>query len=233
MVREYFKSLEKLVLSNVSRFKVEFSGSISMAFQGYEKVLEKYVDAVLLDSTKDYEVLARLGYREVTKKNLPESVLNRLSIQDSGDMEKIVNETAQLITGTTRDQIARVITENRQDYDKMVSKLKSKFKEMGEASHSRAVTIARTETSRIANLGAFSGAAEGGATHKQWIWSGIDREFHAEMDGQVVLLEESFVSGLGNNLMYPVDPTAPPEETINCGCDFIPLTLSHEEAAEV
>jgi uncharacterized protein with gpF-like domain len=44
------------------------------------------------------------------------------------------------------------------------------------------------------------------------------RDTHAEMDGQVVGMDEPFVSPSGAELMYPGDPNAPPEEVINCRC---------------
>lgn len=46
------------------------------------------------------------------------------------------------------------------------------------------------------------------------------RDIHADMDGQEVGLEEPFIDGAGNELMYPGDPSAPEETTIQCRCDF-------------
>ena len=47
---------------------------------------------------------------------------------------------------------------------------------------------------------------------------GRTREWHAEMDGQEVGINEPFVDGEGNELMYPGDPDAPPETVYNCRC---------------
>lgn len=44
------------------------------------------------------------------------------------------------------------------------------------------------------------------------------RDHHATMDRQRVGLDEKFEDGLGNTIMWPGDPTAPPETTINCRC---------------
>jgi hypothetical protein len=38
------------------------------------------------------------------------------------------------------------------------------------------------------------------------------------MHGQKVAIDEPFTSGLGNRLMYPADPAAPPEDSILCRC---------------
>lgn len=56
--------------------------------------------------------------------------------------------------------------------------------------------------------------------HKVWIATGDDRtrDWHAEMDGQEVELDEMFIDGLGNELEYPGDPGAPGETVYNCRC---------------
>lgn len=56
--------------------------------------------------------------------------------------------------------------------------------------------------------------------HKVWIATGDDRtrDWHAEMDGQEVELDEMFIDGLGNELEYPGDPSAPGETVYNCRC---------------
>lgn len=96
----------------------------------------------------------------------------------------------------------------------------------------RAETIARTESQRIAHQA--SGNAFDQAIRRQaiaadqavceWLHSprALDqryaREFHRSMHGQQRGWGEPFESGLGNLLMYPGDPEAPPEETLRCRC---------------
>jgi hypothetical protein len=48
------------------------------------------------------------------------------------------------------------------------------------------------------------------------------RDSHAAMDGQTVNAGESFISGLGNQLAYPGDPSGPPEDVANCRCVIVP-----------
>lgn len=45
------------------------------------------------------------------------------------------------------------------------------------------------------------------------------RDTHADMEGQTVGLEEPFVTGGGEQLMYPGDPSGSAAETIGCRCD--------------
>lgn len=45
------------------------------------------------------------------------------------------------------------------------------------------------------------------------------RDSHSTMSGQeVVGIDEPFISGLGNQLLYPGDPAAPAEDTVQCRC---------------
>lgn len=92
----------------------------------------------------------------------------------------------------------------------------------------RAETIARTETVRISSIARQEGFRQaledaginGGLVIR--IWNATNdartRDSHAAMDGQEVAQDEPFISGAGNRLMFPGDPSAPPEETIQCRC---------------
>lgn len=53
----------------------------------------------------------------------------------------------------------------------------------------------------------------------------VPRSSHLAADGQHVPVNESFNIG-GVQMMYPRDPGAPIDETINCGCDHIPFHAS-------
>lgn len=93
----------------------------------------------------------------------------------------------------------------------------------------RAETIARTEALRSVHEGAYemlqqvvdAGKADDEDLIRSWVTAHDDRvrDSHAEMDGQEVSgLDEPFISGLGNELMYPGDPDAPAEDVIQCRC---------------
>lgn len=90
----------------------------------------------------------------------------------------------------------------------------------------RAETIARTES--LASLAAgqveaFKQAADGGLVPRngvRQVWQsagdGRVRDSHAALDGESVGLDERFPNGL----LYPQDPSGPPEEVINCRCSM-------------
>lgn len=94
----------------------------------------------------------------------------------------------------------------------------------------RAETIARTEGTRVTNMARQESfrqlAAKPGLGHNRArrVWHATEddrtRDWHADMQGQEVGLEEPFTDGLGNSLMYPGDPDAPAETVINCRCSM-------------
>lgn len=92
----------------------------------------------------------------------------------------------------------------------------------------RGDAIGRTEAMRALHQAqdeALRQAVESGklpATSVRRIWrSSHDlrvRRTHVVLDGKSVGLDEAFKSPSGAHLMFPGDPTAPAEETINCRC---------------
>lgn len=91
---------------------------------------------------------------------------------------------------------------------------------LGEA---RAARIARTESTRAWNA-ATLGVAQALQTEtrravKQWITRQDSkvRPTHREVNGQLRLIEEPFDVG-GTEMMYPGDPAAPADESVNCRC---------------
>ena len=58
------------------------------------------------------------------------------------------------------------------------------------------------------------------------------RDSHIGTHGQIRPLNVPFTTGLGNKLLYPLDPNGPPEDVINCRCVEIPA-YSMEEAKRI
>lgn len=92
----------------------------------------------------------------------------------------------------------------------------------------RAETIARTETTRVLNTArqetTMQVVESSGIPEDEVVrtWAATDdnrtRDTHAAMDGQERGLNEPFESPSGAQLMFPGDPSAPADETINCRC---------------
>lgn len=94
-----------------------------------------------------------------------------------------------------------------------------------DVSEVRAVTIARTEVVGAANAGSMDAVrilGGEGPTHKQWLATlgPRTRDSHAEADGQVVPVGDTFTVG-GESLDYPGDPAGSAAEVVNCRCTVL------------
>ena len=95
----------------------------------------------------------------------------------------------------------------------------------------RAETIARTESLRVLGQAREEALRQvvddvglpRGAVRRVWraTMDARVRDTHAAMDGQEVGQDEPFESPSGALLMFPGDPSAPPEEVINCRCTVL------------
>lgn len=120
---------------------------------------------------------------------------------------------------------------NKRQIDNMVARYRERMQKH------RAEVIARTEGLRSVHEGTHSmfrqavadGKVGSDEVIREWNTAGDERvrtaestsgqTSHASMHGQVVRgLETPFVSGGGNNLLYPGDPSAPGYDTIQCRC---------------
>lgn len=87
-----------------------------------------------------------------------------------------------------------------------------------------AIRNARTLVTSAENKGKLDSfeqlEADGAVLKKVWIATGDDRtrDWHLDMDGQEVDIDEDFVDGLGNEIAYPGDPKGEPETIYNCRC---------------
>ena len=137
--------------------------------------------------------------------------------------EKIQSElTLGVMGGKTPQEVAAAIGKNLKD--------PSVFGSIAR----RAEVITKTEMGRV-----FSQAAElrmeQAAEHvdgleKKWRHVGhpkVPRLSHVAADGQHVPVNEPFNIG-GESMMFPRDPAASIEETINCGCDHVPFHVRWE-----
>lgn len=126
------------------------------------------------------------------------------------------------ITTTTASQIRDVIREARGEglgVDVTAKRIRDQVG--GAMSQMRAHVIARTEThsaAMSANTDAVDALRVPGLV-KEWVSASDERvrEDHAEADGQKVGKDEYFTVG-GARLLFPGDPSAPPEQVIMCRC---------------
>lgn len=144
------------------------------------------------------------------------------------------NKLAGQVTDTTYGAIKDTLAEGvklGESIPDLAARIRDVF---SVADSARATVIARTETISAYNQAGHDVAVELGADvvgGQEWISTLDDRtrDDHADADGQVVGLDETFTVG-GEELAYPGDPAGSPENTIQCRCTTGLLTV--DEAAQ-
>lgn len=104
-----------------------------------------------------------------------------------------------------------------------IPQMSKRLREVTDMNRTSSVRNARTMTTEAENGGRLASMHEaeelGLEYEKTWMSTHDDRtrESHALMDGETVPLDEPF----SNGLMYPADPSGPPEEVYNCRCSMV------------
>ena len=113
-----------------------------------------------------------------------------------------------------------------------IPKIATRIKAVAETSRRQAVTIARTETTRVVNQGRMTGFTQARDQHgiqmkKRWISTpdARTRPDHLQLDGETAELDEPF----SNGLMQPGDVNGPPEQVVNCRCVTVGVLAGFDE----
>jgi SPP1 gp7 family putative phage head morphogenesis protein len=134
------------------------------------------------------------------------------------------NRAAATITDTTFAQIRDTLAEGIEDGDS-TAQLTARVQHVFDVARSRAELIARTESIGALNEAAYLYAASlqsGAVASKEWLAHHDERTrpTHRKADGQKVPLHAPFHVG-ASRMMFPGDPTAPPDEVCNCRCSLL------------
>jgi hypothetical protein len=173
----------------------------------------------------------------------------RDSIGLTARQQQAVNNYRRLLKSNSAEALTRALRDRRFDptvmnsikngkaltkpeIDRMVDRYRERYLKY------RSEVIARTEALRTAHQGTeemFMQAIESGsfasdALVREWVTAHDERvrSSHSAMDGQQRPFGQPFISGEGNALMYPGDPSAPASETIQCRC--VVTTVFKEDA---
>jgi SPP1 gp7 family putative phage head morphogenesis protein len=144
--------------------------------------------------------------------------------------EKVLNFLADRenkLRGVPDDVFDRIKSELQDGLDagESIAKLADRIRaEFNSLSKYEALRIAQTETGAAYGYSRYEAMTGVGITRRRWLTSGNAnvRPTHEAANGQVRAIDEPFSVG-GASLMFPGDPSGPPEEIINCHCIDIAL----------
>jgi len=187
---------------------------------------------------------ANLGLRQalveagITGEQLEATYRRLMSLPRLGEI--LSRETVRVATridDTTRALLKRQLSaglEAGEDYRKLADRVQGV---MGN-NRSRAIMQARNAVGQTLSIARHEGHLASGMTHKIWIHSrgpGLRRPSHVAAESVYrsapVPIDQPFMID-GYALMYPRDPSGPPEEIINCQCLQIARRLSPGKASD-
>ena len=244
--RGYIRSLhqptERALLRDVSRYLEASRGRyIRRVGQvlGGERAVQKRIDETDLRKILDGLVEDEQLRGEVTD-DLRDAVIR--AFERAGrqmgigfDPDRAPRDAAEALIGamvtrvndTTRDVVQSVILDGLAD-GKSVNAIQADLRRARAFSRDRALTIARTETTRATNAGsvrAYGEAANQGVELQiEWLSArdGAVRDSHDALDGDRISPGGTFTAPSGAHARYPGD-FADAAESVNCRCTTVPV----------
>lgn len=181
-----------------------------------------------LNSQKTY--LYKINYNQVSynahKAGLPFQKLNDRTVKMVANKtvaNKVVNVAKD--TAWNMKKINSAILQGINNGESM-RKIAKRLEPILDNNKSSAMRTARTKVTEIENRARLESYKTlekmGGIVKKRWLATGDGRtrDWHVDMDGQTVKLDEPFRDGLGNTLDYPGDGGGSPETVYNCRCSM-------------
>lgn len=213
-----------------------------------------YLDNVSNDAWRSEFIPLLEGVMTDTASQLALSFGSRFNVQNIGALQWFDEYTltfAQEITGTTKVGLGNLMQQAKMDgwsIKQMQDNMELMFKQWRDGStdpdewdwydermpNYRREMIARTESMRASNYGAFNIMRDTGSAKKEWLATADDRTRDTHMqawsdygEGKGIPIDQPFIVG-GEHMMFPGDPDADPSESINCRCTFVPDADSSE-----
>ncbi len=147
-------------------------------------------------------------------------------------LRDLAGERITNINETTRKRIRRQLVlgiQEREDINTIMRRVRGEFRH---ATGRRALTIARTESVRAMNVAQEAATRQAGFKAKQWLSTRDERvrDTHDSLDGQIVNVDENFISPSGASGPHP-GALGTAEEDINCRCTIISLLNASDAAS--
>lgn len=172
---------------------------------------QENMNSIAVESMGDF-FATTYGYKKSVLQPIQNKTLAKLN-------KKIAAERVTNITNSTKNKLNRIITTSQAAGLNRKEIAKQLMETVDGMTKSRALTIARTETSTSTSIDNHDLLVSVGAK-REWIHIGggkNDREEHVAISGETVEGEEEYSIGL----LHPHDPAADASDTVNCHCDEI------------
>lgn len=143
------------------------------------------------------------------------------------DRENKIKGAGEKVWDAVKSELEAGIS-NGETTEQLAERVRRKF---GGMEKSRAITIAKTETTAIYEAGRHMTFRAAGIQWTEWVTSGLDDTRHnmyPGLNGQRREIGEKFIVGVAE-LEYPGDPDGPADEVINCNCVRIAVRPPEED----
>lgn len=223
-LKKFFQGQQKRVIDNISDFlsksvaKADIKIGEIMDFSEENKILLETLDPIWLQASFNGFEVANTAF---------EFGLTWDVVRDEWlvFVDEFGLEEAELINGATRDELQKIVNDGIAAGDSNLNIRDAITDKYSQYKSTRSIVIARTETHMATVGGTFTTYQVAGIEQKEWLTTidGREREWHQTMDGQIKPINEPFISGNNNELMFPGDPNAPADEVIQCRCALLPI----------
>jgi SPP1 gp7 family putative phage head morphogenesis protein len=225
-LRKHFHAIEREVLENLNGIK---------GWQAKQKWPNKATTADLVFNPREAKaalIAVTAPLQKIAVVRGADSVLGDLAADVSFSVTDpaVIGKLAELSHKITRidSTIEAALGESLSqglNAGESIGQLSERVRNVMQATRARSMAIARTETGFAFNTGRYEGMKQAGIERQEWLTARDTsvRESHASIDGQVVMLGEPFTLGSGVTILYPLDPSGPASEVINCRCVAVPV----------
>jgi len=218
--KKFFVEQEKRVLKNLEK-SMSKTKAINPNPVDFDKEV-KFTELFFADTLVD--ILEAEAKRQIN--NVPFSwSFDLQNPQVQKFAEGATLKFAQEVTQTTQDALKVVVADGIAEglsAGDVAKNISDKFKQW-RGEEARALTIARTETTKFSNGGAKLLYVQNGVEKNEWITTidGRERGAHKAADGQVRAIDKDFSVG-GESLAAP-GLGSDPGNNVNCRCAIAPL----------
>jgi HK97 family phage portal protein len=208
VVSRFFFEQRKAVLSQFIKEQ-----NISIDWQKQDESLKGKVKGYLRLAVQEG---VNIGKESLNKKGLEDDAFNHKLESFLALRTDKITKINKTIKGQIKNSLEEGISEGE-----TIQELSDRIRDVYNMATARALTISRTETIGAVNGGSYLYYEKENVNSKQWLTARDEavRETHRELEGEIVLLNESFSNGLS----YPGDQGGSPEEVINCRCTILPV----------